>query len=349
MKNSSAINFDNPNNYPTSPNIGTSNNSCPCSVAQLLAIAIPLSLLGLFCAIFLPIYLTKHNHHNKIIVIRDNRTNPTNNTNTDIDTNNITGNLTEEEFDEFDENVTNLVYATLTPKNGYDNILIFLNGITEVSNKYFDYFKSNKTFIPRKTKIYSLAGRPRRMRFVEYYYNYSGPVPGWFDVDHNGVLYCDNCSDLYDEAKESLNLVLDSIDQIAYAEQMSYDKIYLAGFSQGAIMVNYVLLNSRHKLGGYLAFSGYVFDHDLHYNQIIHNLTDSQKEKINSKKDYHIIATLSFNDDGVFYQNSAASYSIYYKEYTDFRLYSFGNLLHVLSEQPVLPHVKLWLKESMGK
>ena len=200
MKNSSAINFDNPNNYPTSPNIGTSNNSCPCSVAQLLAIAIPLSLLGLFCAIFLPIYLTKHNHHNKIIVIRDNRTNPTNNTNTDIDTNNITGNLTEEEFDEFDENVTNLLYATLTPKNGYDNILIFLNGITEVSNKYFDYFKSNKTFIPRKTKIYSLAGRPRRMRFVEYYYNYSDPVPGWFDVDHNGVLYCDNCSDLYDEA-----------------------------------------------------------------------------------------------------------------------------------------------------
>ena len=75
---------------------------------------------------------------------------------------------------------------------------------------------------------------------------------------------------------------------------MSYDKIYLAGFSQGAIMVNYVLLNSRHKLGGYLAFSGYIFDHDLHYNQVILNLTDSQKEKINSKKDYHIIATHSF-------------------------------------------------------
>jgi len=347
MKNSSAINFDN-SNYPTNPDIGTSNNSCPCTVAQILAVAIPLSLLGLFCAIFLPIYLTKHNHHNKIIVIRDNRTNPINNTNTN--TNNITSNLTDEgEFDEFDENVTNLLYATLTPKNGYDNILIFLNGISEVSNKYFDYFKSNETFIPRKTKIYSLAGRPRRMRFIEYYYNYSDPVPGWFDVDQNAVLYCDNCSDLYDEAKESLNLVLDSIDQIAYAEQMSYDKIYLAGFSQGAIMVNYVLLNSRHKLGGYLPFSGYIFDHDLHYNQVIHNLTDSQKEKINSKKDYPIIATHSFNDNAVSYQNSSEAYLTYYREYTDFRLYSFGNLLHVLPQQPVLPHVKLWLKERMGK
>ena len=325
-----------------------SNNSCPCSLVQILAITIPLSLVGLFCAIFLPIYLTKHNHHNKIIVIRDNRTNPINNTNSNA--NNITGNSTDErEFEEFDENVTNILYATLTPKNGYDNILIFLNGISETSNEYFDYFKSNETFIPKKTKIYSLAGRPRRMRFVEYYYNYSGPVPGWFDVDQNGVLFCDNCSDLYDEAKESLNLVLDSIDQIAYAEQMSYDKIYLAGFSQGAIMVNYVLLNSRHKLGGYLAFSGYIFDHDLHYNQVILNLTDSQKEKINSKKDYHIIATHSFNDDGVFYQNSAESYFTYFREDTDFRLYSFGNLLHVFPQQPVLPHVKLWLKESMGK
>ena len=355
MRNISDINnldlSTNPN-----PNIDASNNSSPCTLAQILAVVIPLSLLGLFCAIFLPIYLTKHNHHNKIIIVRENRTNPINNTtdNTDINTNsitnNITDNLTEEtEFDEFDENITNPLYATLTPKNGYDNILIFLNGISETSDKYFDLFKSNDTFIPKKTKIYSLAGMPRRMRFVEYYYNYSGPVPGWFDTDQVGILYCDNCSDLYDEAKESLNLVLDSIDQIAYVEQMSYDKIYLAGFSQGAIMVNYVILNSRHKLGGYLAFSGYIFDHDLHYNQVLYNLTDSQKEKINSKKDYHIIATHSFNDEGVFYPNASESYQTYYREYTDFRLYSFGNLLHVLPQQPVLPEVKLWLKESMGK
>lgn len=342
MRNTSEINFT-PNS-----NMAASSNSCPCSLAQILALAIPLSLLGLFCAIFLPIYLTKHNHHNKIIIVRDNRTNPINNTNTN--TNNSTCNLTEEdEFDEFDENVTNLLYATLTPKNGYDNILIFLNGISEVSNKYFDFFQSNKTFIPKRTKIYSLAGRPRRMRFVEYYYNMSTPVPGWFDVDQIGGLYCDNCSDLYDEAKESLNLVLDSIDQIASAEQMSYDKIYLAGFSQGAIMVNYVLLNSRHKLGGYIAFSGYIFDHELHYNQVIYNLTDSQKQKIDSKKDYHILATHSFNDNAVTYKAPSEGYLFYFREYTDFRLYSFGNLFHVLAPQPVLPHVKLWLKESMEK
>ena len=130
---------------------------------------------------------------------------------------------------------------------------------------------------------------------------------------------------------------------------MSYDKIYLGGFSQGAIMTDYVLLNGKHELGGYLPFSGYIFDHDLHYNQVIYNLTDAQKQKINEKKDYHILATHSFNDNIVIYPSPSEAYYAYFKEFTDFRLYSFGLLPHVFAEQPILPLVRIWLKERMGK
>ena len=68
-------------------------------------------------------------------------------------------------------------------------IFIFLGGISDVSNKYFDFFKSESTFIPKGTKIYSLSGAPRQMQFMIDYYNYTDPVPGWFNIDSQANLY----------------------------------------------------------------------------------------------------------------------------------------------------------------
>ena len=126
-------------------------------------------------------------------------------------------------------------------------------------------------------------------------------MPSWFNVDKSGNLICKGCKDEFDEAKESLNLILTQIERISKDEKIGYDKIYLGGFSQGGIMVNYILLNSIHKLAGYLIFSGYILDHRFPPNEIVTELNDAQKEILNSKKDYHIIATHSFNDDSVFY------------------------------------------------
>ena len=114
-------------------------------------------------------------------------------------------------------------------------------------------------------------------------------------------------------------------------------------------MTNYVLLNSRHRLGGYLAFSGYIFDHHFPPNSVEKNLNDEQKQILNSKKDYHILATHSFNDDSVTYSRVIEGYYTYYKDYTDFTLLSFGTLGHDFDDQPTHPIVRKWLKESMGK
>ena len=67
-------------------------------------------------------------------------------------------------------------------------------------------------------------------------------------------------------------------------------------------MVNYVLLNSRHKLGGYSSFSEYFFDENFSRNNNVgSNLNDIQKGILESKKNYNFLATYSFNEDLVNY------------------------------------------------
>ena len=292
----------------------------PCSTSQILLIIVPITVVVLFAVIFIPVYIVE---------------------NQDDDNEKV-----KEEFDQYEENIVNITYATLTPKDGYDNILIFLGGISDVSHKYFKFFKSQNTFVPKGTKIYFLSGQPRTMKFMIDYYGYTEAVPGWFNIDSGANLVPE---DDFTQAKESLKIVLDEIDRIQSAEKIRYGNIYLSGFSQGAMMTNYVLLNSRHELGGYLAFSGYVFDHEFPSNYLVDSLNPVQKEKLESRKNYHILATHSFNDDAVFYPLASSTYYTYYKDYTDLKLLSFGYLTHKFPEQPIHPYVKKWMKESMGK
>ena len=297
-----------------------------CSLKQLLIIIIPIIVVVLFAAIFIPVYVMheKNKEENQII----------NNNYYEYDG-----------YEEYEENIVNYTYAILTPKNGYDHILFFLGGIGDISTKYFSFFKSKNTFVPRGTKIYFISGQFSLMQFSLT----DQPVPGWFNIAANASLMPTEYD--FTQARESLNIVLDEIDRIKTLENVGYDKIYLSGFSQGAMMTNYVLLNSRHKLGGYIAFSGYVFDHDFLENRVLEEqeMTPARKQKLEDRKDYHILATHSFEDNAVFYDLAAPSYRTYYKEYTDFTLLSFGNLDHKLPEQPIHHFVRKWLRASMGK
>ena len=301
-----------------------------CTMKRLLILFISISVILLITIIFILAFAV--NKKNK------------NNNNEDINITKVSD--TEDEYDEFESTDVNLTYAVLTPKGGYDNIFIFLGGISEFARKYFSFFKSNSTFVPKGTKIYLLSGQIRQMQFMIDKYSLPFPVPGWFNVDTKGNLIPNND---FTEAKKSLELVLDEIDRIKNDDKVDYKNIYLGGFSQGAIMTNYILLNSRYELGGYLPFSGYVFDHDFSSNQLITNLTSVQLSKLEARKNYHILATHSFADETVFYNLAAESYSVYFRNYTDFTLFSFGNIGHEFEKQPIFYNVRNWLKKSMGK
>ena len=186
------------------------------------------------------------------------------------------------------------------------------------------------------------------MQFAIDYYgeNYTFiPIPAWFNIDSQGRL-CPTEHD-FTEAKASLNIMLDEIDRIKSVENVDYKNIYLSGFSQGGLMTTYILLNSRHELGGYIVFSGAVFDHDFSENEIINTLNEDQIKKLQNVENYHIIATHSYKDDTVFYPMAAPSYQYYFGNYTDFKLVSFGLLPHILPEQPTHKIVRNWLEERI--
>ena len=197
-----------------------SNQKLYCSTKQILIIIIPITVVFLFAVIFIPVYVVEK-------------------TSDDDDEIQISNDNNNELYDDYVENIVNITYATLTPKDGYDNIFIFLGGIGEVANRYFYFFKSTNTFIPKGTKIYFLSGQPREMQFYIDYYESNDPIPGWFNIDKDANL--SPTPDDFTEAKVSLNLVLDEIDRIKNIENVDYKKIFLGGFSQGAIMTNYIL------------------------------------------------------------------------------------------------------------
>lgn len=307
----------------------TSSDKPDFSLKKILIIIIPTTVVLLFAAIFIPVYIMSKKDDEKEIV------------------NNIY--MQNEVYDEYIENVANYTYATLTPKDGYDSIFVFLGGIGNQANDFFPFFKSTSTFIPMRTKIYFLSGKIRQIQFaVDYNYPVT-TVPCWFNID----AYAKLCPIEHDftEARESRDLILDIIDKIKEEENIEYRNIYLGGFSQGALMINYIILNSRHELGGYIAFSGYVFDEDFAENYIIkeEEMTTIQKNKLKNARNYHILATHSMEDTKVGYQLSVESYRVYYHDYTYFKLFVFGNLEHKFPEQPIHSYVKKWLKERMGK
>ena len=117
---------------------------CPCTTKQLILLIIPIASILIYLAIFLPIYLRSKGDKFKVIIVSD-----------DNSTNSKLSFI--EEYDQFKEKIFNNSYSILTPENGYDKIYIHLGDINETSNKYFDFFKSNRTFIPRKTKIIFLS------------------------------------------------------------------------------------------------------------------------------------------------------------------------------------------------
>ena len=288
-----------------------SESKCPCTTKQLVLIIIPIASILIYLAIFLPIYLGSKGDKFKVIIVNED--------NSTISKLNFI-----EEYAQFKEKIFNNSYSTLTPENGYDKIYIHLGDINETSNKYFDFFKSNRTFIPPKTKIIFLSAETSL---------------SWFNINVN-----ENYN-LFDEVKNSSNQVLNKIDKISNEEKINYDKIFIGGYGQGGVMVNSIILNSKHELGVFISLSGFILDNGFSYNNISTNLTNEQKEISEHKKIYKIFATYSLNNQDINKTGTIQNYLSYYGEFTNFNLYVYRSLKNEFLEQPIFSIIKQWLKE----
>jgi hypothetical protein len=288
-------------------------SKCPCTTKQLVLIIIPIASVILYLAIFLPIYFRNKGDKFKVVIVTD-----------DNSTNSKLSFI--EEYVQFKEKIFNNSYSTLTPENGYDKIYIHLGDINETSNKYFDFFKSNRTFIPQKTKIIFLSAESSL---------------SWFNIKTN-----DN-SNLFDEIKNSTNQVLTKIDKISNEEKINYDNIFIGGYGQGGVMINSIILNSNNEFGGFISLSGFILDNGFLYNNISTNLTKEQKEILEHKKNYKIFVTYSLNNQDINKIRTMQNYLAYYGEFTNFNLYVYRTLKSEFLEQPIFPIINQWLKEIM--
>lgn len=288
-------------------------SKCPCSTKQLVMIIIPIASVIIYLAIFLPIYFRNKGDKYKVVIVND-----------DNSTNSKLSFI--EDYIQLKEKIFNNSYSTLTPENGYDKIYIHLGDINETSNIYFDFFKSNRTFIPPKTKIIFLSAESSL---------------SWFNINEN------ENNNLFDQVKNSTNQILNKIDKILNEEKINYDKIFIGGYGQGGVMVNCIILNSKHEFGGFISLSGSILDSGFPYNNISTNLTNEQKEILDHKKNYKIFVTYSLKNKDINKNRIIQNYLTYYGEFTNFNLYVYRTLKSEFLEQPIFPIINQWLKEIM--
>ena len=145
--------------------------------------------------------------------------------------------------------------------------------------------------------------------------------------------------------KNSTNQVLNKIDKISNDEKINYDKIFIGGYGQGGVMVNSILLNSKHEFGGYISLSGFILDDRFPNLNISTNLTKFQKEILELKKNYKIFATYSLYNQDINKTRTIQNYLDYYEEFINFDLYVYCALKNEFLEQPIFSIIKQWLKE----
>lgn len=140
----------------------------------------------------------------------------------------------------------------------------------------------------------------------------------------------------YTEAKESRAKILSFISNACKAYKADSTKVYLLGFSQGAIMAYDVALNSPKKIAGILALSGKL-------------LEESKPAKI----DNTAVAKVKF-----FIAHGRSDNIIDIKEAEKADEYLAANLIKEVTYKPYeMPHtlmgaelndIKAWLKKALG-
>ena len=122
------------------------------------------------------------------------------------------------------------------------------------------------------------------------------------------------------------------IDEVA--QEFSYDRIFLAGFSQGGVISYYAGLNYTHKLAGIISLSSYMPDVNL-----------LSKASIALKPDIPVLICHGEQDDVVPYALGEDSVNqLMSMGLSDCQFNSYGSLMHSLSWEEV-GDITAWLNK----
>ena len=139
----------------------------------------------------------------------------------------------------------------LIPKSGkYDNVFIFLHGLSEKIKDYIEIFNKKDGPIPASFKIV-LPSAP-----IQYVSKIDSKTISWYDTKgkyNDVILESDIVFEDMDKAGDNIKkLIINEAKKI----NNDYSKIFLGGFSQGACLAYHVALSFDFTLGGLISFCG---------------------------------------------------------------------------------------------
>lgn len=141
----------------------------------------------------------------------------------------------------------------LTPKEGYDSVLIFMHGLGDSANGYLDFFKEYYRPIPSKMKVILLTAPIASVTI-----NGGARMNSWYDILS---FKREKGSISEEDVIKNSSRIQNTIETEAQSNQIKgkYKKIFIGGFSQGCCMALYVFMSFKESLGGVIGLSGLLF------------------------------------------------------------------------------------------
>ncbi|EGR33179.1 hypothetical protein IMG5_059930 [Ichthyophthirius multifiliis] len=142
----------------------------------------------------------------------------------------------------------------LIPKTSHTNTVIFLHGLGDCGQSYIDFFQESD-IVSATTKVVLITAPVRPVTI-----NFGMQLNSWFDFKNFDVNEQNFQQAIgIDEMIQSSQQLIQILNQEVNILQGQSQKVFIGGFSQGACMSLKVGLEFDQKLGGILAFSGFLF------------------------------------------------------------------------------------------
>jgi predicted esterase len=141
----------------------------------------------------------------------------------------------------------------LTPKEGYNSVLIFMHGLGDSAEGFFPFFIDSNRPIPNKMKVILLNAPQAKVTI-----NGGMVMNSWYDIyDFNRTPKSYSNNDVEKNAKNVETIIQSEAEQKEISGD--YSKIFLGGFSQGSFMSLFVGLQINENIGGIVGLSGALF------------------------------------------------------------------------------------------
>ena len=154
----------------------------------------------------------------------------------------------------------------------------------------------------------------------------------WFEL----VIQPNNIGFNVEEFEQSREMILKFIDELVAEHDLDAKKVYLCGFSQGAIMSLSVLLSEPEKFAGVAAMSGRAMPEML-----------PEQNSFDALKDFPILVTHGIYDPVLPIENGRATKEILSRLPVDLE-YKEYQMAHEISQES-LQDVTGWLRSKLDK